>query len=307
MNESQRETCIDWLIVDRLRLRCATWRGDGSRRGTIVICSGRSEFIEKYENVVGELLHRRFDVAAFDWRGQGLSDRLLPDSHKGYVNDQKDYLKDLETVLELVAEREFPKPLLMLGHSMGGQIGLRFLHDHPNTFQGAVLTAPAVRIRFGLLPYPLICSIVRLMCRNGRSTDYAFGQGPLPYIQGSFQGNVLTGSEEQFMAYRALLDADPNLIVGGATFGWLEAALRSSALFTNQTFAQQIACPILMVQGGLDRVVDNQASAHLARRLPQGELVCLEGARHEILIEQEQILKAFWTKFDEWVSRILVG
>ena len=48
-------------------------------RGTVVLLTGRGEFIEKYATeVVGELLERGFAVVALDWRGQGLSDRPLP-------------------------------------------------------------------------------------------------------------------------------------------------------------------------------------------------------------------------------------
>ena len=45
--------------------------------GTVVISAGRTEFIEKYFEVIGELLDRGYSVLIHDWRGQGLSKRLL--------------------------------------------------------------------------------------------------------------------------------------------------------------------------------------------------------------------------------------
>ena len=45
--------------------------------GSVVVSAGRTEFIEKYFEVIGELLERRYTVLIHDWRGQGLSTRLL--------------------------------------------------------------------------------------------------------------------------------------------------------------------------------------------------------------------------------------
>lgn len=47
--------------------------------GSVVISSGRTEFIEKYLEVAAELVARGFTVLIHDWRGQGLSQRLLPE------------------------------------------------------------------------------------------------------------------------------------------------------------------------------------------------------------------------------------
>ena len=59
-------------------LRFARWRSAlKERHGTVCIFPGRSEFIEKYFEVVGELRRRGFAVAVLDWRGQGGSGRLL--------------------------------------------------------------------------------------------------------------------------------------------------------------------------------------------------------------------------------------
>src|ERR1043166_3543765 len=70
----------------RMRYACWNASGTGSPRGTILLLTGRGEFIEKYATeVVGELLGRGFCVYAVDWRGQGLSDRALADRSKGAV------------------------------------------------------------------------------------------------------------------------------------------------------------------------------------------------------------------------------
>ena len=78
-------------------------------RGSIVLSGGRTEPIEKYYEVIGELLDRGFVVLAHDWRGQGLSRRELPDPLKGHAKGFKPYLDDFRALLDAYAER-LPKP-----------------------------------------------------------------------------------------------------------------------------------------------------------------------------------------------------
>src|SRR5207342_3686490 len=61
------------------RLRAALFTPPGRPRGSIVLSGERTEPIEKYYEVIGELMDRGFVVLAHDWRGQGLSQRDLPD------------------------------------------------------------------------------------------------------------------------------------------------------------------------------------------------------------------------------------
>ena len=49
---------------DGLDLRVARWHPLGDARGTVVICQGRAEFIEKYFETVRELLARKLCVVA---------------------------------------------------------------------------------------------------------------------------------------------------------------------------------------------------------------------------------------------------
>src|SRR5438445_13501933 len=62
---------------DGVSIRFARWPPPPGRKGTVCIFNGRTEFIEKYFEVARELHARGFAVATLDWRGQGLSERLL--------------------------------------------------------------------------------------------------------------------------------------------------------------------------------------------------------------------------------------
>src|SRR3712207_8272021 len=86
---------LDQVLVDGMRVRLAHRKPAGGRaRGTVVVLTGRAEFIEKYEETLGELASLGFASAIFDWRGQGGSDRFLDHRHRGHVVQVEDYLAE---------------------------------------------------------------------------------------------------------------------------------------------------------------------------------------------------------------------
>src|SRR3954447_21002084 len=81
---------------DGVVLRYARWAPPPGRKGTVCLFQGRAEFIEKYFETVRDLRARGFAVATLDWRGQGLSQRMLRNPRKGYVGSFAEYDRDLE-------------------------------------------------------------------------------------------------------------------------------------------------------------------------------------------------------------------
>ena len=70
--------CGTFESFDGARLRYAVWQASrGPKAGTVCLFGGRTEFIEKYFEVVADLRRRGFAVATMDWRGQGGSARVV--------------------------------------------------------------------------------------------------------------------------------------------------------------------------------------------------------------------------------------
>ena len=110
---------------DGVNLRIAIWN-ETSSKGTILLQSGRTEFIEKYYEVIQEFVNRGFCVALMDWRGQGLSDRVAKDIRIGHVDNFSDYDSDFEEVIRKIYQDSCPKPWIAVGHSMGGCLDISF-------------------------------------------------------------------------------------------------------------------------------------------------------------------------------------
>ena len=115
-----------WLrAVDGVRIRIGLWTPEGSTKGTVLLFPGRTEYIEKYGRAAKDFAKRGYATLAIDWRGQGLADRLLDDTMSGHVHIFTDYQKDVDAVVQALDHLDLPQPLHLLGHSMGGCIGLR--------------------------------------------------------------------------------------------------------------------------------------------------------------------------------------
>jgi lysophospholipase len=284
---------------DKRAIRYGIWYGQKEpRQGSILLLNGRREFMEKYTETIGELIERGFDVYSLDWRGQGLSTRMLADRHKGFIEDFDVYLNDLKM---FVSNRVMPKavgPLIILAHSMGGHIALRFIHDHPVMADRMVLTAPMIDILRSSLPSWCARFISRAANKAGFNGSYVFGSGI--DTDEKFEGNNLTSDPVRFMATVQTIAENPDLALGGVTYGWLSAALKSIDILRNPGFAEQIRTPILLISAGEDRIVSNTAQKKICSLLPNCKFMEIPGARHEILRETDAVRSVFWHEFDRF-------
>jgi lysophospholipase len=289
---------LEFVEVAGMRVRLGHRLPQGRPYGTVVVLPGRAEFIEKYGETLGELTAEGFAVAILDWRGQGGSDRFIDQRYRGHVVQVDDYLADLTAVLERLQKLSLPRPYLILAHSMGGHIALRHLHDHPDSFAGAVLTAPMFGIQLRPTPEPVARALCRAAVALGAATRYAPGQRDFDLTRFVFATNKLTSCPERYAGFLRQLAATPELALGGVTFGWLGAALRSLAAVRRPGYLEAIETPILVCQAGIERIVSNRAQEETVRRLPHGRLLRFPEAKHELLLERpeirQQVMRAFF-------------
>jgi lysophospholipase len=290
---------------DGKRLRTGIWdAAPGSRpRGVCVLLDGQTEFLEKYEEVAGELAQRGFQVAALDWRGQGGSDRLVADPLKAHVDDFTDYDADLAVFMEEVVKPLTGKPPLALAHSMGGHLLLRALHDRPGLFCAGVATAPMLRaLTRGYPP-----AVARAVCfaenLGGQRKAWVWGMAERDPLKLTFEDNLVTSDRARFARNQGYLAQQNDIRLAGPTWGWLEAAYRSMAHVMAKGYAEAIKTPVLIVGAGRDRIVDTAAEREFAARLPHGTYLEFEDAEHEILMETDSIRARFWQAFDAFVEK----
>ncbi len=298
-------------VVDRLQapdgtgLRFARWEATrGPRRGTVCVCPGRGEFIEKYFEVVAELRRRGFAVAIMDWRGQGGSDRPLENPRKGYVSSFAQYDRDLRYFMTEIVLPDCPPPYIGLAHSMGAAILLRNAILPGSWFSRMVLTAPMIAFADDKMPYPqsLVRSYIEAACLVGFSRAYIPGGADEMASHKRFDGNDLTSDRERWQRAAGVLEAAPDLALGSPTMGWLRAAFRAMAELQDPDYPTRVQVPMLVFAAGADRIIDTRAVEDFAVRLKLGALVRLPGSRHEILQENDNVRMRFWAAFDTYLG-----
>ncbi|MEA2861624.1 MAG: lysophospholipase [Methylobacteriaceae bacterium] len=286
--------------VDDVLLRVVRWVPEGEPLGTVAILQGRTEFVEKYFEVAGELLARGFVVVAMDWRGQGLSDRDLKDSRKGHVDDFAFFERDLEALQQQVLQFLCPEPWFALGHSMAGAILLAQARARRSPFARMVLTGPMIDIA-GLRFPRLVRAVMEGLDMVGLGTAYVPGGSPKATLECGFEGNDLTSDPVRFARLAGILEVAPQLGLGGPTVGWLNAAFRLMDEFADAEYPRRTFTPTLVIGAGADRVVSAPALERFATRLKVGRLITIPDAQHEILVERDHIRAQFWAAFDAFI------
>ncbi len=290
--------------VGGAELRAAFWQpGEGGvPRGTVLLFNGRTEFIEKYCEVIGELIDRGFAVATLDWRGQGLSSRAQADRNKGHVNDFTEYDEDVRAFVDAVVLPNCPKPYFLLAHSMGGNIALRYLASRECIVERAILVAPMTGVHTH--PFPkwaahLVAGAGRLLRLGNRYVPGGAGIDPLAE---KFEENGVTSDTARFGRYKELIETTPDLALGAPTLGWLSAAFRTMKEAASPEHLRAIGCPVLILSAAADTIADSATHAGVAADIPQGELLSVAGAKHEILMERDDIRAQFWQAFDRFIG-----
>lgn len=284
-----------WLQVEQARLESH----DGldlayakiihpDNRRAIVISNGRIESYLKYQELIFDCYQQGFSVYAIDHRGQGLSSRLTTNPHQGHVNKFNDYVVDFHLLVTEVVQKNHHDELFLVGHSMGGAIGTHYLHQHPQTFNAAIFSAPMFGIRL-----PLATAFIRLLAATLSSvhTDVTSGKISANYVIGGkdyraigFKHNELTHSEKRYQAYRNLYRAQPLCQLGSPTNHWLCEAI--DAAKSSIDLAKHSQVPILILQAMEDKIVCNKAQDAAEGRLCH--IAPIGKAAHEIFIEKDE-------------------
>ncbi len=282
----------------------------------VVVClPGFREFGEKYFELAHDMLSRNIGLWVIDWAGQGQSDRLLSDPFKVHslgieknVQDLTQFLNDY--VKPAAVHPDVGRlPVFLVGHSMGAHIGLRFLHEYSgNLVRGAAFSAPLVAIR-QFAPYPaFMTKLVSCFIRVSSERYIPGGEKMAELAREATPGTGFYSSDaERDNLHRSWFTHQEKLRVNGPTYGWLAETLKSCLCLQKKSYLRKIELPVLVATAGKDFIVSSKATKKLVSRLPQGELLELPEAQHEILMERDEIRNQFLAKFDEFIHRTVLS
>jgi len=278
-----------WAAADGHKVRRIDWPGGTPVRGSILFLPGRGDFYEKYLETLEQWHRAGWRVTASDWRGQAGSGRLGKDAVTGHVEDFSIWIDDLAHLWSRwVAET--PGPHVLAGHSMGGHIILRALVEHRVAPDAVVLSAPMTGIAGPRLPLAVLQGAARTMCAIGDPTRQAWKWSEKPGELPAARVNLLTHDSERYADESWWRDHRPELVMGPASWRWVERAYASWALLEAPGALESVTMPVLIVSTSADKLVSHAANLAAATRLPKGEIMALgDEAAHEVLREVDAV------------------
>lgn len=274
---------VGWKSGDGLRFYACGWEPDRESRAALALVHGHGEHVGRYAHVGEALAQAGYALMGFDLRGHGRSD-----GPRGHTPDYEALLSDLDLLLEQVTNR-YPKvPVVLYGHSLGGNLVLNYALRRKPKIAGVIATGPWLKLAFE--PPALQVTLGRVMDKLAP----AFTQ------KSGLETAALSRDSGIVKAY---LD-DP--LVHDRISARLFVAMYESGQWALE-HAAEFPVPLLLMHGTGDRLTSAAASRQFAER--GGKNVtwrAWDDWYHEIHNEpeKEQVLAVMVQWLDELVNKI---
>ncbi len=298
-----------WQARDGHEIRRIDWPGAArqdsvSPRGSILFLPGRGDCYEKYLETLEEWHRAGWRVTAADWRGQAGSGRLGKDAVTGHIDDFDTWVDDL-AALWSDWKAQTMGPHVMAAHSMGGHITMRALADKRIDPDAVVLSAPMLGMASPPLPLAALHGVAKMMTRIGDPTRPAWKWSEKPGELPAARSNLLTHDAQRYDDEQWWRDERPELVMGPASWGWVERAYASWRKLELPDALEMIDAPVAILSTSSDKLVSHAANVRAARRLPKGELIAFgEEAHHEILREIDPVRGRAMDSIAQFLDRV---
>ncbi|HLV90575.1 MAG: lysophospholipase [Acidimicrobiales bacterium] len=233
------------------------WAAEGEPIADVVLIHGIAEHSGRYEAVGDQLSGAGFQVRGFDLVGHGVTG-----GRRGHIDDWSEYHDQVQSHVEEM--RASGRPLVLLGHSMGGNIALGYAASDRPSPDLVVVSAPALAGGAGW---------------QRKLAPIAARIAPTLPVPQQIRGDQL--SRDPMVGERYF--ADP-LVVTKATTG-LGAAL-FAAMDRVAADAEKIEVPVLVLHGEADTIV-RCSSTEILGSLDGFERRTYPDLRHELFNEPE--------------------
>ena len=241
---------------------------------------GLGEHAGRHVATAERLARQGADVVRFDLRGCGRSDGA-----KQWIERFDDYVDDVEAVRHWAETTLPPRPLVLMGHSLGGAVAIHAAARRPAGLSGVVLSSPAYLPGGGVSAAKI--AVGRLLSR----------WTPRLRIPGSLDLTAISRDPAVIEAYRK-----DELCCSFNTVRQGDEILK--ALATIPAHCARIPVPVLILHGAADRLVQCEGSRTILAALGSQDktLEVFPGGYHELYNDLER--ETFYEKVGEFVGRV---
>jgi pimeloyl-ACP methyl ester carboxylesterase len=164
---------------------------------------------------------------------------------------------------------------LLVGHSLGGAVGLRVALEAPQRMVGLALIGSAARLRVGSALLHLLADPSKLELAVDTIVEESFAAGTSPRLKE--------------LARQRMLESRSSVLYGDfLACNAFEPPFKEIARF---------AAPTLMIFGEDDRMVPVRAGRLLQQQLPQSQLEVVASAGHMVMLEQPERVAELMSTF----------
>ncbi len=230
------------------------WDPAGRATRVVVVVHGYAEHGRRYDHVARRLSADGAVVYAPDHVGHGLSD-----GERAVIADFEHVVDDLTTLVDR-AEGDHPgRPVVMVGHSMGGLLTARFAQRHHGRLAGAAFLGAVIG-------------------------DWAWARDVLALPQLPDADSDPSGMSRDPAACRAYAE-DPLVYHGRYHRVLLEAEVEALDRYAAEV--DRLDLPVVLLHGTDDPFVPWQTSHDAVAAMPTDDATfhVYEGARHELVHE----------------------
>jgi acylglycerol lipase len=255
-----------FTAADGLTIYHQSWLPDGDARAVVILVHGLGEHSGRYQHVAERLVDAGYAVHTLDHRGHGKSEGT-----RAFVKSYDEFMADLEQYRTSVEEQHPGLPVVMLGHSMGGNLAMSHALTNQDglaalALSGAALKPGADLSGVQLKVFSLIAKVAPGFRPQGLSAD------------------AISRDPAVVEAYRN----DPLVYTGKISAGLGAALIGAMQSFPDRYTTLRL--PIWIGHGTEDQLTDIEGSRQLERQATNAAVTAhyYDGLYHEIFNEPEQ-------------------
>lgn len=249
-------------------------------KAVVFLVHGMGEHAKRYAHVSEYFKNVNIAVVAIDLRGHGDSQ-----GKRGHMPSYDHVMDDLQLSVSTISNSYPNLPIVLYGHSMGGNLILNYLLRYTDNIVGAIVTSPYLRLGFEPPRWKVLLAKLSANIYPALSQPTGLDQGALsrmPQVIAEYKNDTLV--HDKITASFFL-----NIHYAGIS------AISQAA---------EIKTPLLLMHGSLDRLTSPEGSKEFYAKAKSNVTFHLwEGLYHEIHNEPEKL--AVFKKEVEWIDSIL--
>ena len=129
--------------IDNLKLYVRSWQASEKPEAVICLIHGLGEHSGRYLHLAEYFTNKNISVLAMDLRGHGLSD-----GKRGHTPDFESLISDVRQLINKSKEIYPGIPIVLYGHSMGGNLVLSYSFEDAKDIKLLISTSPWIRLSF---------------------------------------------------------------------------------------------------------------------------------------------------------------